>query len=67
MSYILAILAFVATATAVVCGDGGSQRYGPDVTSAAEFGVAEHNRMSNYPYAYKVISVLSDTSQVRGQ
>lgn len=66
MPSILALLTIIATAMAVVSGDSDtSQRYGPDVMKAAEFAIGFHNRMSNYPYAYKVVSVLSDTSQVR--
>ncbi|XP_041961379.1 cystatin [Alosa alosa] len=65
MASILVLLAVIATVTTIVNGDGAvNQRYGPDVMRAAEFAIGFHNRMSNYPYAYKVISVISENSQI---
>lgn len=58
------LLVAVVTATVSVEGDGMTQRYSPDVVGAAEFAIAFQNRMSNYPYAYKAMSILSGTSQI---
>lgn len=65
MAPILQYLAIVLlVTTAVVSGDGASKLYSPDVMRAAEFAIGFQNRMSNYPYAYKVMSIVSDSSQI---
>ncbi|XP_063061555.1 cystatin [Engraulis encrasicolus] len=65
MSYLRGLLAVVVVATvAAVLGDEMTQLYSPDVVEAAEFAVAFQNRISNYPYAYKLMSILSGTSQI---
>uniref|UniRef100_A0AAY3ZYF0 Cystatin domain-containing protein n=1 Tax=Denticeps clupeoides TaxID=299321 RepID=A0AAY3ZYF0_9TELE len=63
MALLLALLLAAAAADVAVSGD--LARFSPDVIKAADFAISAQNRMSNYPYAYKVMSVLSDTAQVR--
>ncbi|KAI5101388.1 hypothetical protein C0J45_8591 [Silurus meridionalis] len=36
----------------------------PDVVKAANFAIEFHNRMTNYPYAYKVVDILSNSVQM---
>jgi len=35
-----------------------------NVISVANFAMNFHNRMSSYPYAFKVVDIISDTTQV---
>uniref|UniRef100_A0AAY3ZZ09 Cystatin domain-containing protein n=1 Tax=Denticeps clupeoides TaxID=299321 RepID=A0AAY3ZZ09_9TELE len=62
MALLLALLLAAAAADVAVSGD--LARFSPDVIKAADFAISAQNRMSNYPYAYKVMSVLSDTAQI---
>jgi len=34
------------------------------IISVANFAMNFHNRMSSYPYAFKVVDIISDTTQV---
>ena len=47
-----------------VLAASSEQQYGSDVKEAANFAVEFHNRISNCTYAYKVIAILLNTSQV---
>ncbi|XP_062303920.1 cystatin-POGU1 [Osmerus eperlanus] len=47
-----------------VLAASSEQQYGSDVKEAANFAVGFHNRMSNCTYAYKVIAILLNTSQI---
>lgn len=56
---------FILILLAVVCfGTGDSQTQNPNVVSVADFAIDFHNRMNNYPYAFKVVKILSDSAQM---
>ncbi|XP_051531840.1 cystatin-F-like [Myxocyprinus asiaticus] len=63
MFCILTVFATIFTAY-VVTGDNLTQNYNPDVLNVANYAMDFHNRMSNYPYAFKVVDILSDTAQL---
>ncbi|XP_051967840.1 cystatin-F [Xyrauchen texanus] len=63
MFCILTIFATIFTAY-VVTGDNLTQNYNPNVLNVANYAMDFHNRMSNYPYAFKVVDILSDTAQL---
>lgn len=41
------------------------QNVDPNVVKAANFAMEFHNHMTNYPFAYKVVEILSDSAEVR--
>ncbi|TTA54955.1 Tudor domain-containing protein 3 [Bagarius yarrelli] len=41
-----------------------TQTLDPNVVKAADFAIEFHNRMTNYPYAYKVVEILSHSAQL---
>ncbi|ROI15585.1 Cystatin-8 [Anabarilius grahami] len=48
----------------IVSGDLMSQNYNSNVINVANFAMNFHNRMSNYPYAFKVVDIISDTAEL---
>lgn len=48
----------------IVSGDSVELNYNHNVMNVANFAMDVHNRMSSYPYGFKVVDVLSDTAQV---
>ncbi|XP_067287908.1 cystatin-2 [Pseudorasbora parva] len=48
----------------IVAGDGTTQNYSSNVINVADFAMNFHNRMSSYPYAFKVVDIISDTAQL---
>lgn len=48
----------------IVSGDLMTLNYNSNVINVANFAMNFHNRMSNYPYAFKVVDIISDTAQV---
>ncbi|XP_046714185.1 cystatin-F [Silurus meridionalis] len=59
VSLIAAVL--VAHIMSVSCSE---ETINPDVVKAANFAIEFHNRMTNYPYAYKVVDILSNSVQI---
>lgn len=49
----------------IVSLSSSQQNIDPNVVKAANFAIEFHNRMTNYPYAYKVVDILSNSAQVR--
>ncbi|XP_057184584.1 cystatin-F [Triplophysa rosa] len=58
MMCILSLLA----ALCFVTGDRST--HNPNVVSVANFAIDFHNRMNNYPYAFKVVNIFSDSAQI---
>ncbi|KAK7119027.1 hypothetical protein R3I94_021018 [Phoxinus phoxinus] len=48
----------------IVSGEGMIQHHNSNVISVANFAMNFHNRMSSYPYAFKVVDIISDTTQL---
>lgn len=63
MVFILPLFASIFSALAVT-GDGMTQNYSRNVINVANFAMNFHNRMSSYPYAFKVVDIISDTAQL---
>lgn len=63
MFCIQTLFASIASAL-IVLGDGMTQKYNSNVINVANFAMNFHNRMSSYPYAFKVVDIISDTAQV---
>lgn len=64
MTYTLSLMAAVCVAH-IASVSSSHQNLDPDVVRAANFAIELHNRMTNYPYAYKVVEILSNSAQVR--
>ncbi|KAM3865351.1 cystatin [Diretmus argenteus] len=43
---------------------GAETHEGTAEIQAANFAIGFRNRLNNYPYAYKVLAILSDTAQI---
>ncbi|KAL1006196.1 hypothetical protein UPYG_G00069110 [Umbra pygmaea] len=54
----------VAIGVVTLGGNSNECCYGMDVTKAANFAINFHNRISKYAFAYKVVSILSATSEI---
>lgn len=65
MSYTLSLVAALFVAHVVSVSSGTEQNVDPNVAKVANFAMEFHNGMANYPYAYKVVKILSDSVQVR--
>ncbi|XP_060796842.1 cystatin-POGU1 isoform X2 [Neoarius graeffei] len=63
MTYTLSIIAAVFVAH-IVSLSSSQQNVDPNVIKAANFAMEFHNRMTNYPYAYKVVEILSNSAQI---
>ncbi|KAF4082874.1 hypothetical protein AMELA_G00133470 [Ameiurus melas] len=63
MTYTLSLVAAVFVAHVVSVSSSG-QNVDPNVVRAADFAIRFHNRMANYPYAYKVVDILSDSAEI---
>lgn len=63
MVCILALFASVFSAF-IVSGDGVELNYNHSIINVANFAMDVHNRMSSYPYAFKVVNILSDAVQL---
>lgn len=48
----------------IVSVSSSAQTLDPNVVQVANFAIEFHNRMTNYPYAYKVAEILSHTAQL---
>uniref|UniRef100_A0A671R5R5 Cystatin domain-containing protein n=1 Tax=Sinocyclocheilus anshuiensis TaxID=1608454 RepID=A0A671R5R5_9TELE len=48
----------------IVSGDNVKLDYNHNVINVANFAMDVHNRMSSYPYAFKVVDILSDAAQL---
>lgn len=57
------VLVLIFISVCFVTGDGQIQNQ--NVVSVANFAIDFHNHMNNYPYAFKVVNILSDSAQVR--
>lgn len=62
MVCILILFASISSAL-IVSGEGLIEKYTSDVISVANFAMNFHNRRSSYPYAFKVVDIISDTTQ----
>ncbi|XP_077060330.1 uncharacterized protein LOC143711980 [Siphateles boraxobius] len=51
-------------AALIVSGEDMIQNYNSNVMNVANFAMNFHNLMSNYPYAFKVVDIISDTTQL---
>ncbi|XP_066504423.1 cystatin isoform X2 [Hoplias malabaricus] len=60
MTYALTLLTVVFTAH-FVFSSSSAPDVNPNILKAANFAIASYNRKSNYPYAYKVVDVLSQS------
>ncbi|XP_062869442.1 cystatin-1 [Trichomycterus rosablanca] len=60
------ILRFIFTVVVahIVSVSSSAQNINPDVVKVANFAIIEHNRMSSYAYALKVVDILSDSAQI---
>lgn len=63
MVCILTLFASILSAL-IVSGDGMTQNYNSNVINVANFAMNFHNRMNTYPYAFKVVDIISVTAQV---
>ncbi|XP_048029205.1 uncharacterized protein zgc:194981 [Megalobrama amblycephala] len=63
MVYIRTLFAFIFSAL-IVSGDLMTLNYNSNVINVANFAMNFHNRMSSYPYAFKVVDIISDTAQL---
>ncbi len=63
MVCVLALFASVFSAF-IVSGDSVELNYNHSIINVANFAMDVHNRMSSYPYAFKVVNILSDAVQV---
>lgn len=64
MTYTLSLIVAVFVAH-LLSVSSSEQNIDPDVVKAADFAIQFHNRMTNYPYAYKVVEILSNAVQVQ--
>uniref|UniRef100_A0A671QGZ9 Cystatin domain-containing protein n=1 Tax=Sinocyclocheilus anshuiensis TaxID=1608454 RepID=A0A671QGZ9_9TELE len=48
----------------IVSGHSVKLKYNHNVINVANFAMDVHNRMSSYPYAFKVVDIISDTAQL---
>ncbi|KAG7327221.1 hypothetical protein KOW79_008827 [Hemibagrus wyckioides] len=48
----------------IVCVSSSTETLDPNLVKAANFAIEYHNRMMNYPYAYKVVEILSNSAQI---
>lgn len=48
----------------IVSGEDMMQNHNSNVISVANFAMNFHNLMSSYPYAFKVVDIISETTQV---
>ncbi|MCJ8737428.1 hypothetical protein PDJAM_G00023960 [Pangasius djambal] len=48
----------------VVSVSSSEQNIDPNVVKVANFAIEFHNHMTNYPYAYKVVEILSNSAQI---
>uniref|UniRef100_A0A673H0L4 Cystatin domain-containing protein n=1 Tax=Sinocyclocheilus rhinocerous TaxID=307959 RepID=A0A673H0L4_9TELE len=48
----------------IVSGDNVKLDYNHNVINVANFAMDVHNRMSSYPYVFKVVDILSDAAQL---
>ncbi|XP_051769060.1 uncharacterized protein zgc:194981 isoform X2 [Ctenopharyngodon idella] len=63
MVCILTLFASILSAL-IVSGDGMTQNYNSNVINVANFAMNFHNRMNTYPYAFKVVDIISVTAQL---
>ncbi len=63
MVCILTLFASVFSAF-IVSGDSVELNYNLNVINVANFAMGVHNRMSSYPYGFKVVDIISETAQV---
>ncbi|XP_035388522.1 uncharacterized protein zgc:194981 [Electrophorus electricus] len=63
MTYVLRLFGVVSMAH-IMSGRSYAKNVNPDVIKVASFAIHIHNHMSNYPYAYKVVDILSDTAKL---
>ncbi|XP_013986614.1 uncharacterized protein isoform X2 [Salmo salar] len=64
MNAFCTILAALTMISCVLGDNSGQYSYGSDITEAANFAIAFHNRMNKYAFAYKVVDILSATPQI---
>ncbi|KAK2874780.1 hypothetical protein QQF64_003122 [Cirrhinus molitorella] len=63
MVCILTLFAYVFSAF-IITGDSVELNYNRYVINVANFAMDVHNRMSSYPYAFKVVDIISDEAQL---
>lgn len=63
MVCILTLFASVFSAF-IVSGHSVMLDYNHNVINVANFAMDVHNRMNSYPYAFKVVDIISDAAQV---
>ncbi|XP_056092272.1 uncharacterized protein zgc:194981 [Rhinichthys klamathensis goyatoka] len=55
---------FASIVSALIVSGEGVIKDNSNVISVANFAMNFHNRMSSYPYAFKVVDIISDTTQL---